>query len=90
MEDKKVSTPAASEKAGIEQRVTKDMLIGEIVTRYPDSVEPLMQVGMHCLGCPASQAESLEEAATVHGLDPDLVCNYVNMILSEKIEDQAR
>ncbi|MBO4982338.1 MAG: DUF1858 domain-containing protein [Lachnospiraceae bacterium] len=51
--------------------ITKDMTIGEILQVNPDVVPVLLNAGMHCLGCPASQAESLEEAAMVHGIDID-------------------
>lgn len=49
--------------------ITKDMTIGEILRTAPQIAPILMEAGMHCLGCPASQAESLEEAAMVHGID---------------------
>ena len=49
--------------------VTKTMTIGELLQVAPQTAPVLMEVGMHCLGCPASQGESLEEAAMVHGLD---------------------
>lgn len=49
--------------------VSKDMTIGEIVSAQPDVIPVLMSAGMHCLGCPASQGETLEEAAMVHGID---------------------
>lgn len=49
--------------------ITKDMTIGEILKVNPDVVPVLLDAGMHCLGCPASQGESLEEAAMVHGID---------------------
>lgn len=51
--------------------ITKEMTIGEILRSNPDVAPVLMQAGMHCLGCPASQGESLEEAAMVHGIDID-------------------
>lgn len=51
--------------------ITKDMTIGQIINANPDVVPVLLDAGMHCLGCPASQAESLEEAAMVHGIDVD-------------------
>ena len=51
--------------------ITKDMTIGEILRSNPDVAPVLMNAGMHCLGCPASQAESLEEAAMVHGINID-------------------
>lgn len=50
-------------------QITKDMTIGEIIRTNPDVAPVLMEAGMHCLGCPSAQAESLEEAAMVHGMD---------------------
>ena len=52
-------------------KITKEMTIGEILTINPKAIPVLLNAGMHCLGCPASQAESLEEAAMVHGIDID-------------------
>jgi hybrid cluster-associated redox disulfide protein len=51
--------------------ITKDMTIGEILQTKPDVAPILMNAGMHCLGCPSAQGESLEEAAMVHGMDID-------------------
>lgn len=51
--------------------ITKEMTIGEILRQAPEAAPVLLQAGMHCLGCPSAQAESLEEAAMVHGLDVD-------------------
>jgi hybrid cluster-associated redox disulfide protein len=65
-------------------QITKDMTIGEILRVDMDVAPVLMGVGMHCLGCPASQGESLEEAALVHGLDPELVLKQVNEFLANK------
>lgn len=53
------------------QGITKDMTIGELLVKAPEVAPVLLEAGMHCLGCPASQAESLEEAAMVHGIDVD-------------------
>lgn len=50
-------------------QITKDMTIGEILSANPNVAPILMEAGMHCLGCPSAQAESLEEAAMVHGMD---------------------
>lgn len=49
--------------------ITKEMTIGEILRTNPDVASILMEAGMHCLGCPSAQGESLEEAAMVHGKD---------------------
>ena len=51
--------------------VTKDMTIGEILRVNPAVAPVLMASGMHCLGCPSAQGETLEEAAMVHGMDID-------------------
>ena len=51
--------------------ITKDMTIGEILRANPQVAPILLDAGMHCLGCPSAQAESLEEAAMVHGINID-------------------
>lgn len=51
--------------------ITKEMTIGEILTQNPNVAPVLLDAGMHCLGCPSAQGESLEEAALVHGIDID-------------------
>ena len=58
--------------------VTRESLIGEIVNEYPEAIDVLFSIGMHCLGCPASQAESLEEACAVHGFEPSAVVREIN------------
>ena len=50
-------------------QITKEMTIGEILRTNPNVAPILMEAGMHCLGCPSAQAESLEEAAMVDGMD---------------------
>ena len=62
-------------------KVNKDMLIGEILQLDPNMAGVLMASGMHCVGCPSSQAESLEEAAMEHGLPVDLVVARLNAYL---------
>ena len=51
--------------------ITKDMTIGEIIKLNADVIPILLNAGMHCVGCPSAQAETLEEAAMVHGMDVD-------------------
>lgn len=51
--------------------ITKDMTIGEILRTNAAVAPVLMEAGMHCLGCPSAQGESLAEAAMVHGIDID-------------------
>ena len=58
--------------------ISKDMLIVDILREYPDTIDKLLNIGLACIGCPASVMETLEEAAIVHGLDPDEVIEYLN------------
>ena len=58
--------------------ISKDMLIGQLI-QVDDSIAPIrMRAGMHCLGCPASQGESIEEACMVHGVDCEKLLAIVN------------
>jgi Domain of unknown function (DUF1858). len=66
-----------------EQFVTGETLVGEIVSKYPESVEILLSIGMHCLGCPASRAESLADACAVHGMAVDEVVEAINNKIAE-------
>ena len=60
-------------------QITKDTMIGELLKIDADAVAPvLMGIGMHCLGCPASQMETIEEAAMVHGIDADALVQALN------------
>lgn len=57
--------------------ITKEMTIGEILRTNPNVAPILMGAGMHCLGCPSAQGESLEEAAMVHGIDIDTLMEKI-------------
>ena len=63
-------------------KVSKDMLIGQLLQVDPNIAPILMRAGMHCLGCPSSQMESLEEAAMVHGIDADVLIKQLNDYLA--------
>ena len=59
-------------------KFNKDTKIGELLETAPEKAEVLMEAGMHCLGCPASQAETLEEACEVHGINVDELVEELN------------
>jgi hybrid cluster-associated redox disulfide protein len=59
-------------------KIVKENTIGEVVRNYPEVIETLMNFGMGCVGCPSAQAETLEEAAAVHGLDADKLIEALN------------
>ncbi len=63
--------------------ITTDTMIGELLRdqeHIDDIAEVLFGIGMHCLGCPASQMETIGEAAMVHGLDPNELIERLNMV----------
>lgn len=58
--------------------INKDTKIGDLLQEFPDKADILLSAGMHCLGCPASQAETLEEACEVHGIDVEDLVKELN------------
>ena len=65
-------------------QVTKETRIGELLNIDVEAAAPiLMGIGMHCLGCPASQMETIEDAAAVHGIDADVLVQMLNEKFAE-------
>lgn len=64
------------------QQINKDMVIGEVLQINRELARILMDSGMHCLGCPSSQMESLEDACMVHGINVDSLVDKLNEYLS--------
>ncbi len=58
--------------------IDSSMLVGEIITKHPLASQFLMECGMGCIHCPASQMESLAEACAVHGIDGDEIVDALN------------
>lgn len=65
-------------------QVTKETLIGEMLRVDMNIAHLLMGAGMHCVGCPSAQMESLEEACAVHGIDCDTLVSIINEYLEKK------
>ena len=63
-------------------QISKDTTIGELLNVFPEAAPILMEIGMHCLGCPSAQGESLAEAAMVHGIDADLLVEKINAAMA--------
>ena len=59
-------------------KITKDTIIGDILDIAPQTAPLFLSIVMHCLGCPASRGESIEEACMVHGADPDALVAALN------------
>lgn len=65
-------------------QVSKDMIIADLIQLDTGIIPILMNAGMHCIGCPSAQGESLEDACMVHGMDPDSVVEEINAYLATK------
>ena len=68
-------------------KITKDMTIGEVLAINMNVAPVFFGMGMHCLGCPASQGETVEEAAWVHGIDPEIVLKELNEYIEAHPEE---
>lgn len=58
-------------------KITKKTLFSELITQ-PELIEVLLESGMHCIGCPMSSQETIEQGAIAHGIDPDQLINKLN------------
>lgn len=65
-------------------KVTKDMIISDVLKLDRGTIPIFLNSGMHCLGCPSSSGESIEEACSVHGIDPDKLLLDLNAYLADK------
>ncbi len=73
----------SNEEVKNENLITPDMNVGEIITKHPLAAQFLMECGMGCIHCPASQMESLAEACAVHGIDGEEITDALNDYLLE-------
>ena len=64
--------------------ITKQSIIGDILDSEPETAQFFFAIGMHCLGCPASRGESVEQACAVHGTDADALVAQINAFLTSK------
>ena len=60
--------------------VTRETVIGDVLDYDIETAQFFMEIGMHCLGCPHSRGESIEDACSVHGTDPDQLVEKINKI----------
>lgn len=60
------------------EKITKDMIIHDIIAIDSNLMPVLLEAGMHCIGCPSAQGETLEEACMVHGIDVNEVVDSLN------------
>jgi hybrid cluster-associated redox disulfide protein len=67
-------------------KITKDTIIGDVLDIAPEAAPMFLSIGMHCLGCPSSRGETVEEACMVHGVDADEFLTALNGYLSASAE----
>ena len=65
-------------------KITKDMLIGDVLDIDPGCAEYFLEIGMHCLGCPCSRSESIEQACAAHNTDCDALVEKLNKYFENK------
>lgn len=58
--------------------ITKDMIIADVIHAYPEAIDVIAKMGIHCVGCHGAAFESLAEGAFIHGIDPDMLCKKIN------------
>ncbi len=63
-------------------QITKDTIIGDILDIAPQTAPLFMSIGMHCLGCPSSRGETVEQACMVHGVDVEALLAEVNKLIA--------
>lgn len=62
-------------------QITKDTIIGDILDIAPETAPAFLSIGMHCLGCPSSRGETVEQACMVHGVDVDELLKSLNALI---------
>ena len=65
-------------------KVTKDMIISDVLKLEPSTAKFFLDMGMHCLGCPSASGEAIEDACAVHGVDPDELVKSINEYIESK------
>ena len=69
--------------------ITKDTIIGDILDVAPQTAPIFLSIGMHCLGCPSSRGETVEEACMVHGVSVEKLLEVVNQVANQPAEEKA-
>ena len=81
-----MSETVTTENTNETPMISPDMLVGDIIRQHPLAAQFLMECGMGCIYCPASQMESLMEACAVHGIDGEEITDALNEYLKERQE----
>lgn len=64
-------------------KINKNTIIGDVLDKYPNTAQTFLNMGMHCLGCPASKGETIEQACQVHGNDPEILIKDLKEVIGK-------
>jgi hybrid cluster-associated redox disulfide protein len=78
---KKIKKPKRAKKKTIPKIITKDMILGEVIAKYPKTKEVFARLGLMCAICGFSMQETVEQAASVHGFDLEKLLNELNKVV---------
>ena len=73
----------------VEEKITREMTLGDIVSKYPVAAQVMMDFGLHCIGCHVATWETLEQGAKAHGLSDkqvDEMVEKINLVINKKKE----
>ena len=73
-----------AKSAKSKEKITKDMLLGEVVSKYPKTIDVFMKYELHCAGCGAAFSETVEQGAESHGIDLKALLKDLNSVASKK------
>jgi len=87
---KKTRTAKRKAKSTKRKQITKDILIGDLLKKYPESSEVLMKYGFRCIGCVMSPYETLSAGAKIHGLPVEPILKDINQIIKKSKNKKRR
>ena len=67
-----------------ENKITKEMTIEEVISKYPKTSSIFLKYGFHCLGCPGAKFENIEQGAQIHGINLDELINELNKVIKNE------
>jgi len=78
------------EKSGKDQAITRDMTLGDLVTKHPQAAMVLAQKGLHCIGCGMAGGETIEQGCRAHGLDDEQIEEIIEELNKAVAEEKGK
>ena len=77
-------------EAKSEKLITKQITLGEVVQKYPETIEVMFKNGLHCVGCHVAAWETIEQGALGHGINPDKLVEEMNKAIKETAKKKKK